>query len=46
VSLSFEIFSGTAENRREVLNKMRESIQYWRQAIPTDGLRLSELLRD
>lgn len=46
VSVSFEIFSGTAENRREVLNKMRESIQYWREAIPTDGLPLSELLRD
>jgi sugar phosphate isomerase/epimerase len=46
VSLSFEIFSGTAETPREVLAKMRESIQYWRQAIPTDGLRLSELLRD
>lgn len=46
VSLSFEIFSGTAEKRREVLSKMRESVDYWRAAIPTDGLPISELLSD
>lgn len=46
VSVSFEIFSGTAEKRREVLAKMRESVDYWRAAIPTDGLPLSELLSD
>jgi len=44
VSLSFEIFSGTAENRRQILGKMRESIEYWRASIPVDGMRLSELV--
>ena len=44
VSLSFEIFSGTAENQHQILSKMRESIEYWRQAIPVDGMRLSELV--
>ncbi len=44
VSLSFEIFSGTTENRHQILSKMRESIEYWRQAIPVDGMRLSELV--
>lgn len=44
VSLSFEIFAGTAENRRQILGKMRESITYWRNAIPVDGMRLSELI--
>lgn len=43
VYLSFEIFSATAESRRQVLAKMRESIDYWRTAIPVDGLSLSEL---
>ncbi|MGA0208818.1 MAG: TIM barrel protein [Candidatus Nanopelagicales bacterium] len=46
VYLSFEIFSGTADTRREVLRRMRESIEYWRESIPRDGLSLSELVVD
>lgn len=42
--LSFEVFAGTAETNRQVIEKLRHSYEYWRQYIPEDGMLLSELV--
>ncbi|MBN1836809.1 MAG: hypothetical protein JW820_13220 [Spirochaetales bacterium] len=44
VYLTFEIFAGTADINADVLNRLRRSVQYWREAIPEDGLRLDQLV--
>ncbi|MDG0813954.1 TIM barrel protein [Cohnella rhizosphaerae] len=43
--LTLEIFAGTSEMNANILYKMRESVRYWRQFIPHDGILLSEALR-
>lgn len=43
--LTLEIFAGTSEMNANILYKMRESVRYWRQFIPYDGIPLSEALR-
>lgn len=45
VYLTLEMFTGTADINRAALMRMRESVEYWRQFIPEDGLKLSELIR-
>jgi len=43
IYLTLEIFSGTAETIYEVERAMRESVEYWRRYLPTDGAVLSGL---
>ncbi|MCG2660540.1 MAG: sugar phosphate isomerase/epimerase [Kiritimatiellae bacterium] len=44
VYLTLEIFAGTAELPVDIINKLKDSVAYWRQFIPEDGLRLDQLL--
>ena len=43
IYLTLEIFSGTAQTPREILDDYRASVQYWRQFIPSDGIALDKL---
>lgn len=45
IYLTLEMFTGTADINRTALMKMRETVEYWRQFIPEDGMKLSELTR-
>jgi sugar phosphate isomerase/epimerase len=44
IYLTLEIFSGTADINEDILFNLKESVKYWRQFIPEDGLRLDELV--
>jgi hypothetical protein len=44
IFLTFEIFPRTADRPRDILPGLEESVRYWRQWIPEDGLSLSALL--
>ena len=44
IYLTLEIFSGTAEHPAQILANIRESVTYWRQFIPQDGLPLDQLI--
>jgi sugar phosphate isomerase/epimerase len=44
VYLTFEIFPHTADRPRDILPQLAESVSYWRQWVPEDGLPLSALL--
>ncbi|HUX12175.1 MAG TPA: hypothetical protein VMW87_04055, partial [Spirochaetia bacterium] len=44
IFLTIEMFSGTSDMNVDILHRLKESAAYWRQFIPEDGLRLSELL--
>jgi len=41
--LSFEVFASNTESNREVLHKLQQSHDYWRQYIPEDGMLLGDL---
>jgi sugar phosphate isomerase/epimerase len=43
IYLTIEVFSGTAQPTDELIEGLTETVEYWRGAIPEDGLRLSEL---
>lgn len=43
IYLTLEIFSGTADHPAQILANIRESVSYWRQFIPQDGLPLDQL---
>ncbi|MCC2683910.1 MAG: hypothetical protein K0R75_809 [Paenibacillaceae bacterium] len=43
--LTLEIFSGTSELNVDIIQKLRDSVRYWRQFIPEDGMKLSEAVR-
>lgn len=43
IHLTFEIFSSNAEYTRDILHKLRKSVEYWRKFIPEDGLPLFSL---
>ena len=43
IYLTLEIFSGTADINEDILYRLKESVKYWRDFIPEDGLRLDEL---
>jgi sugar phosphate isomerase/epimerase len=45
IYLTLEIFSGTNEMNTAILKKIQESILYWRQFIPEDGMKLSQALK-
>ena len=44
IFLTFEIFPRTADRPRDILPGLEESVRYWRQWVPEDGLALSALL--
>lgn len=44
VYLSFEVFASNTETNRQVIEKLKQSHDYWRQFIPEDGLPLDELV--
>lgn len=44
IFLTFEIFAHTTDRPRDILPKLAESVRYWRQWVPEDGLPLSSLL--
>jgi D-erythrulose 1-phosphate 3-epimerase len=44
IYLTLEIFSGTADINEDILHNLKESVAYWRQFIPKDGLRLEDLV--
>lgn len=43
IVLTLEMFTGTADINRAALHRLRETVAYWRQFIPKDGMKLSEL---
>lgn len=45
IYLTLEIFSGTAEINEDIIYKLKESVKYWRNFIPADGLSLDELVK-
>ncbi len=45
VYLTLEMFTGTAAINRAQLQKMSETVDYWRRYIPEDGLSLNELIQ-
>ncbi|MBE0689174.1 MAG: hypothetical protein IH587_03515 [Anaerolineae bacterium] len=44
IYLTLEVFSGTAQRPNAILANIRESVAYWRQFIPEDGLPLDRLI--
>jgi hypothetical protein len=44
IYLTFEVFAGTAETNRQVIEKLTQSCEYWREYVPRDGMLLSELV--
>jgi D-erythrulose 1-phosphate 3-epimerase len=43
VYLTLEIFTGATALPRQLLHQIRQSVEYWRGAIPEDGMRLEEV---
>ena len=44
IYLTLELFSGTAQTVRSILRNYAETVRYWRQYIPEDGISLDVLL--
>ena len=44
IYLTLELFSGTAQTVRSILRNYSETVQYWREFIPEDGIALDVLL--
>lgn len=45
IYLTLELFSGTSQTTRSILEEYAESVRYWRQFIPRDGLPLDVLVQ-
>lgn len=43
ITLTLEMFTGTADINRAALNRLTESVKYWREFIPKDGVNLFDL---
>jgi D-erythrulose 1-phosphate 3-epimerase len=41
--LTFEIFAGNADMNHDILERLRETVEYWRRFIPQDGVELDRL---
>jgi sugar phosphate isomerase/epimerase len=46
IYLTLELFTGTAAIMRDLMADVEESVSYWRQWIPEDGMRLDELYHE
>ncbi|WP_027296956.1 TIM barrel protein [Robinsoniella sp. KNHs210] len=44
IYLAFEIFAGNTEYREDIIEKLMETLAYWKQFVPNNGIRLNELL--
>lgn len=44
IYLTIEVFSGTGTMPIDIINSLRDTVEYWRQFIPKDGLGLDKLL--
>jgi hypothetical protein len=44
VYLTVEVFSSTADRPRDILDRLRQTIAYWRAFVPEDGLELADLV--
>ncbi|MBQ6980133.1 MAG: hypothetical protein IJQ07_05755 [Clostridia bacterium] len=42
IVLTLEMFTGTADINRDVLNRIEQSVKYWREFIPENGLLMTE----
>jgi len=42
--LNFEIFGSNTEYKYDIIDKLKETVEYWRQFVPEDGIALDELL--
>lgn len=45
IYLTLEVFSGTAQTSREIIQDYQETVAYWRQYIPADGISLDVLVK-
>lgn len=45
IYLTLEVFSRTADQNREVIGRLKESVEYWREFIPEDGIAVDKLVR-
>lgn len=43
IYLTIEVFSGTGDMPHDIIQRLRETVAYWRQFVPTDGLCLDRL---
>jgi hypothetical protein len=46
INLAFEIFGSNTEHPREIISKLQDTAKVWKQVIPRDGMRLSEILKN
>ena len=44
ICLTLEVFAGTADLPCDIINKITDSVKYWREFIPRDGMTLDELV--
>ena len=44
IYLTLELFSGTTSIMDEVMLELEQSVHYWREAIPHDGMPLDDLV--
>jgi sugar phosphate isomerase/epimerase len=44
IYLSFEIFASNTEKKVEIIDKLKQTLEYWRQYVPEDGLPLDKLI--
>ena len=44
IYLSFELFASNTDTKREIIYRLRETLEYWRQFVPEDGLPLEKIL--
>lgn len=45
IYLSFEIFASNTERKENIITKLKQTFEFWRQYVPEDGIYLDELLR-
>ena len=45
IYLTIEVFAATAETPEQVRTKLRESVDYWRRYVPSDGQTVETLIR-
>ena len=44
IYLAFEVFFNVMDATDKIIGDLRESVEYWRKALPRDGMRLDELV--
>ncbi len=44
ILLAFEIFFGVCDSAETIIESMRESVQYWREYLPRDGMTLDQIV--